>query len=159
LISVPFQNNTNLSLGTFNRTQDVLNIQPLIPANISEKWMVISRIIQPIIWQPYPNQNTGGEYGLGDMVPTSKAEQGTGEDDHGAKTKAARTTIAAAAEKATICNLEEQKGGESPVHKACKRLKETALATGERGKPRRKPKCKFLVLMQRVKNQEERNLQ
>jgi hypothetical protein len=70
LISVPLQNNTNFSLGSFNRTQDVLNIQPVIPANLSKNWMLITRIIQPIVWQPYPNQNTGGEYGLGDMVPT-----------------------------------------------------------------------------------------
>ena len=70
LISVPLQNNTNFDYGPFNRTQDVLNIQPVIPINISKDWMVIARIIQPLIWQPYPNQNTGGEYGLGDMVPT-----------------------------------------------------------------------------------------
>jgi len=70
LISVPLQNNTNFALGSFNRTQDVLNIQPVIPFKVSENWMVISRIVQPIIWQPYPYQNTGGEYGLGDMVPT-----------------------------------------------------------------------------------------
>ena len=31
---------------------------------------MISRIIQPIVWQPYPNQNAGGQYGLGDMNPT-----------------------------------------------------------------------------------------
>jgi hypothetical protein len=48
----------------------VLNIQPVIPVHISETWNLIARIIQPIIWQPYPNQNTGGEYGLGDMNPT-----------------------------------------------------------------------------------------
>ena len=70
LISVPLQNNTNFDYGPFNRTQDVLNIQPVIPINISKNWMVITRIIQPLVWQPYPNQNTGGEYGLGDMVPT-----------------------------------------------------------------------------------------
>ena len=70
LISVPLQNNTNFGYGPYNRTQNVLNIQPVIPANISENWMVIIRIIQPLVWQPYPNQNTGGEYGLGDMVPT-----------------------------------------------------------------------------------------
>lgn len=70
LISVPVQNNSNFSVGPYNRTQDVLNIQPVIPANISDNWMIISRIIQPIVWQPYPNQTTGGEYGLGDMNPT-----------------------------------------------------------------------------------------
>ncbi len=70
LISVPLQNNTNFGFGPYNRDQDVLNIQPVIPAKLSEKWMLISRIIQPIVWQPYPNQNTGGEYGLGDMNPS-----------------------------------------------------------------------------------------
>jgi hypothetical protein len=70
LISVPFQNNTNFAVGPYNRTQDVLNIQPVIPARISENWMLISRIIQPIVWQPYAAEPTGGEYGIGDMSPT-----------------------------------------------------------------------------------------
>jgi hypothetical protein len=70
LISVPFQNNTNFAIGPYNRTQDVLNVQPVIPARISEKWMLISRIIQPIVWQPAPSANAGGQYGFGDMNPT-----------------------------------------------------------------------------------------
>lgn len=70
LISVPIQNNSNFNYGPYNRTQDVLNIQPVIPVHMSENWNLITRIIQPIVWQPYPNQNTGGEYGLGDMNPT-----------------------------------------------------------------------------------------
>jgi len=70
LISVPLQNNTAFAIGPYNRTQDVLNIQPVIPVKLTENWNVIMRIIQPIVWQPYPNQNTGGEYGLGDMNPT-----------------------------------------------------------------------------------------
>jgi hypothetical protein len=70
LISVPFQNNSNFAVGPYNRTQNVLNVQPVIPARISEKWMLISRIIQPIVWQPTPSANTGGEFGFGDMNPT-----------------------------------------------------------------------------------------
>jgi hypothetical protein len=70
LISVPLQNNANFSYGPYNRTQDVLNIEPVIPIKLSENWNLIARIIQPLVWQPYPNQNTGGEYGLGDMNPT-----------------------------------------------------------------------------------------
>jgi opacity protein-like surface antigen len=31
LISVPFQSNTNFNAGPFNRTQEVLNIQPVVP--------------------------------------------------------------------------------------------------------------------------------
>src|SRR5947209_2484616 len=70
LISVPLQNNTNFAIGPYNRTQDVLNVQPVIPAHLSEKWMIISRIIQPIVWQPTSSANAGGEYGFGDMNPT-----------------------------------------------------------------------------------------
>jgi hypothetical protein len=70
LISVPLQNNTAFGLGPYDRTQDVLNIQPVIPFNLSKNWMVIARIIQPLVWQPDTSQTTGGEYGFGDMVPT-----------------------------------------------------------------------------------------
>jgi len=70
LISVPFQNGNNFGIGPYDRTQDILNIQPVIPVGISKNWNMITRIIQPVIWQPYPNAPTGGEYGFGDMVPT-----------------------------------------------------------------------------------------
>jgi hypothetical protein len=70
LISVPVQNNTNFGVGPLNRTQDVLEIEPVIPTKLSDRWMLISRIIQPIVWQPYPTDPTGGEYGLGDMNPS-----------------------------------------------------------------------------------------
>src|SRR5260370_3469088 len=70
LISVPFQNNTNFDSGPSNRAQDVLNIQPVIPVKISDNWIVIMRIIQPLVWQPFSNQNTGGEYGPSGMNPT-----------------------------------------------------------------------------------------
>jgi hypothetical protein len=69
LTLVPFQSNTNFDSGPFNRTQNVLDIQPVVPVNISSYWKVIVRIVQPVTWQPYPNQNTGGEYGFGDMAP------------------------------------------------------------------------------------------
>jgi hypothetical protein len=70
LISVPVQNNTNFAFGPFDRNQDVLNIQPVIPFKLSEDWLLIARIIQPIVWQPFPTANTGGQYGLGDMNPS-----------------------------------------------------------------------------------------
>src|SRR5260370_40369239 len=69
LTLVPFQNNTNFDAGPVSRTQNVLDIHPMIPVNISSYWQVIVRIVQPVTWQPYPNQNTGGEYGFGDMAP------------------------------------------------------------------------------------------
>jgi hypothetical protein len=52
LISVPFQNNINFPIGEFSRIQNVLNIQPVIPIHVSEDWLVISRWIIPVVYQP-----------------------------------------------------------------------------------------------------------
>ena len=71
LISVPLQNNTNFGIGPYERDQDVLNIQPVIPLHLTKKWNLITRTILPIIWQPDTSQPTGqGWYGLGDLNPT-----------------------------------------------------------------------------------------
>src|SRR5215469_8284192 len=43
LISVPIQNNSNFGIGPFDRTQGVLNIQPVIPMRASENWNLIIR--------------------------------------------------------------------------------------------------------------------
>src|SRR5215475_788138 len=37
LVSVPFQNNTNFNNGPFGRTQNVLNIQPVVPMSLSSQ--------------------------------------------------------------------------------------------------------------------------
>jgi opacity protein-like surface antigen len=67
LVSVPFQSNTNFNTGPFNRTQEVLNIQPVVPLHISSDWNMISRTIVPVISQPDPilNSNTNG---IGDIT-------------------------------------------------------------------------------------------
>ena len=54
LVSVPFQSNTNFNSGPFNRTQEVLNIQPVVPMHLGEDWNVISRTIIPLVSQPDP---------------------------------------------------------------------------------------------------------
>ena len=55
LISVPVQNNTNFGVNPGYRTQDVLDIQPVIPIGISKDWNLLLRWIMPIVWQPVPN--------------------------------------------------------------------------------------------------------
>ena len=45
LISVPFQNNTNLNFGPEKGTQNILNIQPVIPFSVSSDWNIITRTI------------------------------------------------------------------------------------------------------------------
>jgi len=67
LISFPFQNNTNFNYGPLKGTQDILNIQPVIPIHLSEDWNLITRTIFPLIWQPQLAPNTGRTFGLGDV--------------------------------------------------------------------------------------------
>jgi hypothetical protein len=67
MISVPLQNNTNFGIASFDRTQNVLNIQPVLPAPIGT-WNLINRAIAPLIYQPDITQSSGGEFGLGDIV-------------------------------------------------------------------------------------------
>ena len=70
LISVPIQYNVNPGFAPYGRVQNVISLQPVIPLNLGENWMLITRIIQPIVWQPYPDQKSGGVFGLGDMNPS-----------------------------------------------------------------------------------------
>jgi hypothetical protein len=92
LISVPVQNNTNFGIGPFGRNQNIVNLQPVIPVNVSQNWNVIIRWITPIVWQPAPGtanlealgidenspayfaaqgvQASAGVFGFGDMTPT-----------------------------------------------------------------------------------------
>ena len=52
LISLPFQNNTNLHYGPERGTQNILNIQPVIPISINKDWNIITRTIVPVISMP-----------------------------------------------------------------------------------------------------------
>jgi len=77
LISVPIQDNFNFNIGPSDRTQNVLNIQPVIPITLNKNWNLIVRWITPIVYQPIgvpqdegPTTQNSGVYGLGDMNPT-----------------------------------------------------------------------------------------
>jgi len=77
LISVPLQENFNFGVGPSDRTQNVLNIQPVIPISVSKDWNLIVRWITPVVYQPLPVAQppgtplqTTGVYGLGDMNPS-----------------------------------------------------------------------------------------
>ncbi len=52
LISVPFQNNANFNVGPHSGTQDILNIQPVIPIHLNQDWNLITRTILPLVWSP-----------------------------------------------------------------------------------------------------------
>ena len=70
LISLPFQNNTNFGVGPNNdRTQNVLNIQPVVPIPLSDDLLLVTRTILPFVAQP--DFGDGGTvWGLGDLNPT-----------------------------------------------------------------------------------------
>jgi hypothetical protein len=70
LVSVPFQNNFNFGVGPENVTQWVLNVQPVIPLQVTEDWNLIARTIIPIINQPSPTPAVSSAFGLGDINPT-----------------------------------------------------------------------------------------
>jgi len=71
LISVPFQNNTNLNFGPEKGTQNILNIQPVIPVDINDDWNIITRTIVPVISMPALGPGVDAMTGIGDAVFTA----------------------------------------------------------------------------------------
>ena len=67
LISVPFQNNTNLNFGPEKGTQNILNIQPVIPVEIDKDWNILTRTILPVIWMPALSSDIPSKSGIGDI--------------------------------------------------------------------------------------------
>ena len=67
LISVPLQNNFDFNVGPLEGFKYTLNIQPVIPISINEKWNMISRTIMPVISQSDVTANGSSETGLGDI--------------------------------------------------------------------------------------------
>jgi hypothetical protein len=76
LISLPFQNNTNFGIGPDDDVQNILNIQPVWPVSLNEKWNMITRTIVPLMWQPDRGSGPWGQdsevtFGLGDTTFTA----------------------------------------------------------------------------------------
>jgi len=67
MISVPLQNNTNFNVGPLSGTQNILNIQPVIPVTLNPNWNLITRTIVPLVWQPEFAPGQGSSFGLGDI--------------------------------------------------------------------------------------------
>lgn len=67
LISVPFQNNTNFGVGEFDRTSNILNVQPVIPVPLSDSLTLVNRTIIPIAYQPELAAGLDSAFGLGDI--------------------------------------------------------------------------------------------
>jgi hypothetical protein len=71
MISLPLQFNFNFGLGEYDRSQMVINIQPVIPLKLNSKINIINRFILPVISQPDVRSESGSTFGLGNMVYTA----------------------------------------------------------------------------------------
>jgi hypothetical protein len=68
LISVPFQNNTNLNAGPERGTLNVLNVEPVVPVSVGSDWEVITRTILPVISEPPLTPGGSRTNGIGDTL-------------------------------------------------------------------------------------------
>jgi len=71
MISLPFQNNTNLNIGPNDSTQNILNVQPVYPFSLNDDWNVITRTIVPITSNPNVLTGEGRVNGIGDTTFTA----------------------------------------------------------------------------------------
>lgn len=71
MISLPFQSNTDFNFGPLDKTQSVLNIQPVIPFDLNDNWNLVTRTIVPVVSMPgfFPGQER--ETGISDTVFTA----------------------------------------------------------------------------------------
>lgn len=68
-ISVPFQNNTFYGVAPYRRAENALLIEPVIPLKLSQRWLVISRLITPVEVLPRLSPTYPVDYGLGNIQP------------------------------------------------------------------------------------------
>ncbi len=68
LYSIPFQSNTNLRVGPNRGTQEILNIQPVIPIHLNADWNIITRTILPLVWNPSLQPARSVPFGTGNTV-------------------------------------------------------------------------------------------
>jgi len=72
IVSMPFQNNTDFGIGDFDRTSNVLNIQPIYPVQLGKEWILINRLIVPFPKTvPDVGAVSGSTTGLGDINYTA----------------------------------------------------------------------------------------
>jgi hypothetical protein len=68
LISVPFQNNTDVGIGVYHGYKNTMNFQPVVPISLSSKLNLITRYIIPIVTQHNITGQDVKQAGLSDAV-------------------------------------------------------------------------------------------
>jgi hypothetical protein len=69
LVSLPIQNNTDFGLGPYDRSVNVLNVQPVVPLAGGK---IVTRTIFPFVWLPDLGSESGSfSSGLSDIMFTA----------------------------------------------------------------------------------------
>lgn len=68
MISVPIQNNLDYGIGPYNGSKYTINVQPVIPIQLSPNLNLITRYIIPIVDQRDITGDNSGEFGLSDAT-------------------------------------------------------------------------------------------
>jgi len=63
LITFPLQNITSLGIGPTDGRSNVLNLQPVVPLHLDERWNLLARPILPVAYTSVPES----QFGLGDL--------------------------------------------------------------------------------------------
>jgi hypothetical protein len=71
LISIPFQDNTEVGIGANNGYRNTLNIQPVIPFSFTPQYNIVTRIVAPIIFQNSITARASSQQGLSDVVASA----------------------------------------------------------------------------------------
>src|SRR5262245_4440527 len=68
LVSVPFQFNWEQGVGDQDATRTVLNVQPVVPFTLNDKWNLIGRWIMPLVSQPSLAPGMESTFGFSDIT-------------------------------------------------------------------------------------------
>jgi len=65
---LPFQENGDFNMGPTGAYRNTLNVQPVYPIALNERWNLITRTILPIVFQQEMTAGLGDKFGLGDLT-------------------------------------------------------------------------------------------
>lgn len=70
MVTVPVELKLDYGVGSFERANGTLKLEPRGPIRVASSWIIATRTFVPIMDQANQNAATGGSSGLGDINPT-----------------------------------------------------------------------------------------
>jgi hypothetical protein len=71
VVKIPVEQDTFWGTGSYGRMPAQLQVQPVIPFQVSEDWLLVPRIVATVfVYQPDVTQKIGATSGMGDTNPT-----------------------------------------------------------------------------------------